>query len=182
MATAARLILFDIDGTLMGAAGAGRRALKVAMERAFGPLPHLDTWTFAGKTDPQIYRELLAPRNLDPALLASRMDAVMDEYLTRLETEMAASPACHLKPGIEPQTAQSEMSAIMGALAEEYPGNAGMGILLEPLKETAVGDMRATLLLLGGAVLLVLLIVCANVAGLLVARMSARGWRRVGWN
>ena len=79
-----------------------------------------------------------------------------------------------VKPGIEPQTAQSEMSAIMGALAEEYPGNAGMGILLEPLKETAVGEMRATLLLLGGAVLLVLLIVCANVAGLLVARMSAR--------
>ncbi|HEX6322961.1 MAG TPA: ABC transporter permease [Vicinamibacterales bacterium] len=78
------------------------------------------------------------------------------------------------KPGVSRQTAQSEMSAIMARLAEQYPGNAGMGILLEPLKETAVGDMRATLLLIGGAVLLVLLIVCANVAGLLVARMSAR--------
>jgi len=78
------------------------------------------------------------------------------------------------KPGISRETAQSEMSAIMARLADEYPGNAGMGILLEPLKETAVGDMRATLLLLGGAVLLVLLIVCANVAGLLVARLSAR--------
>ncbi|MNS51196.1 Phosphoglycolate phosphatase [compost metagenome] len=102
MSTAARLILFDIDGTLMGAAGAGRRALKVAMERTFGPMPHLDGWTFAGKTDPQIYRELLAPRGLDEAVLASKMDAVLEEYLTHLETEMAASPACHLKPGIEP--------------------------------------------------------------------------------
>ena len=79
-----------------------------------------------------------------------------------------------VKPGISQEAAQSEMSTIMARLAEQYPGNAGMGILLEPLKEAAVGDVRATLLLLGGAVLLVLLIVCANVAGLLVARMSAR--------
>jgi predicted permease len=79
-----------------------------------------------------------------------------------------------VKPGVSQEAAQSEMSTIMARLADQYPGNAGMGILLEPLKETAVGDVRATLLLLGGAVLLVLLIVCANVAGLLVARMSAR--------
>lgn len=79
-----------------------------------------------------------------------------------------------VKPGVSQEAAQSEMSTIMARLAGQYPGNAGMGILLEPLKETAVGDVRATLLLLGGAVLLVLLIVCANVAGLLVARMSAR--------
>jgi predicted permease len=79
-----------------------------------------------------------------------------------------------VKPGISQEAAQSEMSTIMARLADQYPGNAGMGILLEPLKETAVGDVRATLLLLAGAVLLVFLIVCANVAGLLVARMSAR--------
>ena len=79
-----------------------------------------------------------------------------------------------VKTGVSQEAAQSELSTIMARLADQYPGNAGMGILLEPLKETAVGDVRATLLLLGGAVLLVLLIVCANVAGLLVARMSAR--------
>lgn len=79
-----------------------------------------------------------------------------------------------VKPGVSREAAQSELSMIMARLAEQYPGNAGMGILLEPLKETAVGEVRATLLLLGGAVLLVLLIVCANVAGLLVARQSAR--------
>jgi putative ABC transport system permease protein len=67
------------------------------------------------------------------------------------------------------------MSAIMGRLAEQFPGpNGGRGILLESLKETAVGDVRPTLLLLAGAVVLVLLVVCANVAGLLVARLSAR--------
>ena len=77
--------------------------------------------------------------------------------------------------GTPRESAQSEMSTIMGRLAEQFPGpNGGRGILLESLKETAVGDVRPTLLLLAGAVVLVLLVVCANVAGLLVARLSAR--------
>ena len=80
-----------------------------------------------------------------------------------------------VKRGTPREAAQSEMSTIMGRLAEQYPGpNGGRGILLEPLKETAVGNVRPTLLLLAAAVVLVLLIVCANVAGLLVARQSAR--------
>ena len=80
-----------------------------------------------------------------------------------------------VKRGTPREAAQSEMSAIMARLAEQFPGpNGGRGILLESLKETAVGDVRPTLLLLAGAVVLVLLIVCANVAGLLVARLSAR--------
>lgn len=80
-----------------------------------------------------------------------------------------------VKRGTPRESAQSEMSAIMGRLAAQFPGpNGGRGILLESLKETAVGDVRPTLLLLAGAVVLVLLIVCANVAGLLAARLSAR--------
>ena len=79
------------------------------------------------------------------------------------------------KKGTPVETAHSEMTGIMGRLHQQYPGvYDGQGILLEPLKEAAVRDARPTLLLLGGAVLLVLLIVCANVAGLLVARISAR--------
>jgi putative ABC transport system permease protein len=79
-----------------------------------------------------------------------------------------------IKRGTSAESAQSEMSAVMGRLVQQHPTNSGQGILLEPLKETVIGDVRPTLLLLGGAVVLVLLIVCANVAGLLVARLSAR--------
>ena len=96
------------------------------------------------------------------------------EQITRSRGSLWLEVLGTVKPGVSREAAQSEMSTIMARLAEQYPGNAGMGILLEPLKETAVGESRATLLLLGGAVLLVMLIVCANVAGLLVARMSAR--------
>ena len=80
-----------------------------------------------------------------------------------------------LKRDTSPEAAQSEMATIMGRLAQQYPGpNAGQGILLEPLKETITGAARPTLMVLAGAVVVVLLIVCANVAGLLVARTSAR--------
>jgi putative ABC transport system permease protein len=80
-----------------------------------------------------------------------------------------------LRRGVGAESAHAEMSAIMDQLAQRYPGTYdGQGILLEPLKETVVADARSTLLLLTGAVVLVLLIVCANVAGLLVARLSAR--------
>jgi predicted permease len=80
-----------------------------------------------------------------------------------------------LMPHTSVETAQSEMVAIHARLAQQYPGAYdGQSIMLEPLKEAAVSAARPTLLLLSGAVMLVLLIVCANVAGLLVARHSAR--------
>ena len=79
------------------------------------------------------------------------------------------------KRDVTTEAAQAELAAIMGRLLQQFPrAYDGQGILLEPLRETMVGETRPTLLLLGGAVAMVLLIVCANVAGLLVARLSAR--------
>lgn len=76
---------------------------------------------------------------------------------------------------VSAEAAQTEMQGIMRRITIAYPqATTGQGIVLEPLRETLVGDARPTLLLLAGAVVLVLLIVCANIAGLLVARLSAR--------
>lgn len=102
MSTAERLVLFDIDGTLLSGAGAGRRALQVALERTFGPMPHIQRWVFAGKTDPQIYQELTSEAGIAEGEVARHMTSVLDCYLDHLEAEIQTSSACHLKPGIEP--------------------------------------------------------------------------------
>jgi predicted permease len=71
--------------------------------------------------------------------------------------------------------AQAEMSAIQDHLAQLYPdADKGLGASVVPLRQALVGDVSGTLLVLFGAVSLVLLIACANVANLLLARSVAR--------
>ncbi|MBI3404935.1 MAG: ABC transporter permease [Acidobacteria bacterium] len=80
-----------------------------------------------------------------------------------------------LKPGVSPESAQSELRALATTLAREYPAtNTGIGANLIPLHEVVTGKIRPTLLILFGAVSLVLLIAVANVANLLLARSSVR--------
>jgi predicted permease len=84
-----------------------------------------------------------------------------------------------IKPGLTIAAAQSQVDAFVASLQkqfpEDYPLQSAWKIRLVPLQETLVGNVRHSLILLLGAVGLVLLIGCVNVANLLLARASARG-------
>lgn len=95
-----KLVLFDIDGTLLHSDGAGRRAIQRALIEAYGTAGP-DEHRFDGKTDPQIVQELMEMAGIDPGTIAERMDGVFTQYVEYLREELVAPGfAARTCPGV----------------------------------------------------------------------------------
>jgi phosphoglycolate phosphatase-like HAD superfamily hydrolase len=97
-----KLVLFDIDGTIMLSAGAGGRAVRRALVEVFGA-PGPEQHRFDGKTDPQIVRELMSLAGHGAEQIDARMPALFERYLAYLNDELQVSAAAggiRIMPGI----------------------------------------------------------------------------------
>jgi predicted permease len=116
----------------------------------------------AGFTFPAAPNDLWFPGQLDAAFRANH-----DQYFL--------SVVGRLRPGATIERARLEMNAVMDRLTRDFPKfNQGNRIVVQPLRDTIVGNVQSRLYVLMGAVAFVLLIMCANIGNLLVARAAAR--------
>lgn len=96
-----KLILFDIDGTLLSTQGAAKRAFHRALMEVYGEAGPIATHDFSGKTDPQIARELLSAAGLSAESIDAQLPELWDVYLRELALEFEApSHQTRVLPGV----------------------------------------------------------------------------------
>ena len=95
-----RLLLFDVDGTLLRAAGAGRRAVKAALEHVYGTVGSIDAYDLGGKTDQRIVFDVLEAAGLGRATVKERLDDFFEVYARGLSVEIGDGRNVTTLPGI----------------------------------------------------------------------------------
>lgn len=125
-----KLVLFDIDGTILLTAGAGRRAIVAAIGEFVGSTKALHHVRFDGKTDPQIVTELLAAAGHPGPHEPDRVEALCSRYVDLLQHELQQPTSkTTVMPGVLPllERLEKEESVILGLLT----GNVARGAELK---------------------------------------------------
>lgn len=128
-----KLVLFDVDGTLLSAAGAGRRALERALRETFGTAGPIERYDFRGSTDAQIVRDLLEAAGVEAAEIDRRQAELFACYAAHLAAEVGAGERVTLYPGV-------------GALVEALDRTPGcvVGLLTGNIEDGARIKLRPT--------------------------------------
>jgi phosphoglycolate phosphatase len=95
-----RLFLFDIDGTLVNAGGAGRVAVTNALEEVYGATGPIDGYDFRGRTDPRIVLDLLAEAGWAETDIRARLVTYFEVYLRELDALVADGARVRTLPGV----------------------------------------------------------------------------------
>ena len=127
-----KLVLFDLDGTILWTDGAGRRAIEAALMEVFGGSGPADYW-FDGKTDRQIVRDLMRLDGHRDEHIDARMDRLLHRYLEYLQRELEdPRHVPHLFGGVVP---------LLDAL--EARGEVVLGLLTGNVAAGAAAKLRA---------------------------------------
>ena len=125
-----KLVLFDIDGTILLTAGAGRRAIVAALAEEVGDSPAFQQIRFDGKTDPQIVAEMLAAAGQPEPREPARVRALCERYVGYLARELERPTArTTVMPGVHPllERLEAEPGVVLGLLT----GNVAQGAALK---------------------------------------------------
>jgi phosphoglycolate phosphatase-like HAD superfamily hydrolase len=136
-----RLILFDIDGTLLWTRGAAKRAFLQAMIQVYGTAGPIATHAFGGKTDPQIARELLRLAGFADTDIDAGLPALWMAYTRELRTELQ-SPLHEtvVLPGVRDLVAR--LAAMTDVLVGLVTGNIAQGAALKLASASLDGRFR----------------------------------------
>jgi len=128
---AQRLVLFDIDCTLIDAHGAGGRAITRAMTVVYSAWGPLDGYSYHGRTDPQIVRDLVSRAGIPDEVVEEKLDECLDAYVRLLRTE-AKKGEIETLPGVRELV--TALAADDGVLVGLVTGNliGGAGVKLGP--------------------------------------------------
>jgi phosphoglycolate phosphatase len=127
-----RLVLFDVDGTLLLARGAGRRALAAALHGVYGTAGDIERYDLGGQTDQRIVFDVMEGAGLERELIRQRLDDCFEAYARGLHAEIGDGRGVVTLPGVAELVRR--LDADTGSLVGLLTGNieAGARIKLTP--------------------------------------------------